>query len=160
MRASLLNILTKIEGEVRCDELSELVGLSKSTLRRYLRELLEEGLVIEVSRGTYALTDKGRRVKESLKSVLAEVSDDKAYVVTDPATGAPVPLKIKSLKHLYVVIRYGLVPEEVLREHLRRGYISEWVKNVLGDEELAKKLSTTELSDVVKTIEELVSLTE
>ncbi len=159
MRASLLNILAKIEGEVRCDELSELLGLSRGTLRRYLRELLKEGLVIEVSKGTYALTDKGRRVKESLKSVLAEVSEDKAYVVTDPGTGAPVPLKIKSLKHLYVVIKYGLAPEEVLREHLKRGYVSEWVKNVLRDEELAKKLSG-ELSEVVKILEELVSLAE
>ncbi|MFN3268838.1 MAG: winged helix-turn-helix domain-containing protein, partial [Zestosphaera sp.] len=89
MRASLLNVLAKIEGEVTCHELSELVGLSRSTMRRYLRELLEEGLVIEVSKGTYALTDKGRRVKESLKNILAEVSEDKAYVVTDPGTGAP-----------------------------------------------------------------------
>lgn len=160
VRASLLNVLAKIEGEVTCHELSELVGLSRSTVRRYLRELLEEGLVIEVSRGTYALTDKGRRVKESLKSVLAEVSEDKAYVVTDPSTGVPVPLKIRSLKHLYVVIKYGLAPEEVLREHLRRGYVSEWVKNVLGDEELAKKLVTEDLSEVVKVLEELISLTE
>lgn len=160
MRTSLLNIIARIEGEVKYDELSELVGLSKSTLRRYLRELLEEGLVIEVSKGTYVLTDKGRRVKESLKSVLTEVSDDKAYVVTDPNTGVPVPLKIRSLKHLYVIIKYGLVPEGVLKEHLKRGYVSEWVKNVLGNEELAKKLITEELSEVVKALEELISLTE
>lgn len=160
MRASLLNIIVRIEGEVKYDELSELVGLSKSTLRRYLRELLEEGFVIEVSKGTYVLTDKGRRIKESLKSVLTEVGEDKAYVVTDPGTGAPVPLKIRSLKHLYVVIKYGLVPEGVLKEHLRRGYVSEWVKNVLGNEELANKLITEELSEVVKALEELISLTE
>lgn len=160
VRASLLNILAKIEGEVTCHELSELVGLSRSTMRRYLRELLKEGLVIEVSKGTYALTDKGRRVKESLKSILAEVSEDKAYVVTDPGTGVPTPLRIRSLKHLYVVIKYGLAPEEVLREHLRRGYVSEWVKNVLGNEELAKKLVTEDLSEVVKVLEELISLTE
>ncbi|MEO3994007.1 MAG: winged helix-turn-helix domain-containing protein [Desulfurococcaceae archaeon TW002] len=160
MRTSLLNVLAKIEGEVRYDELSELVGLSKYTLRRYLRELLEEGLVIEVSKGTYALTDKGRRIKESLKSILTEVSDDKAYVVTDPGTGVPVPLRIKSLKHLYVVMKHGLAPEEVLREHLKRGYVSEWVKNVLGDEELAKKLVTEDLSGVVKVLEELISLIE
>ena len=160
VRESLLRILAKIEGEVTFDELSELVGLSKSTLRKYVRELLEEGLVIEVSRGVYALTDKGKRVKESLKSVLAEVSEEKAYVLTDPNTGVPVPLKIKSLKQLYVVIKYGLVPEGVLKEHLRRGYVSEWVKNVLGDEELAKRLSTEKLSEVVKTLEELIGLTE
>ncbi len=160
MRASLLNVLAKIEGEVTCHELSELVGLSRSTTRRYLRELLEEGLVIEVSKGTYALTDKGRRVKESLKNVLAEVSEDKAYVVTDPSTGVPAPLRIRSLKHLYVVIKYGLASEEVLREHLRRGYVSEWVRKVLGDEELARKLVTEDLSEVVKVLEELISLTE
>jgi len=160
VRESLLRVLMKIEGEVGFDELSGLVGLSKSTLRRYVRELIEEGFVIEVSRCVYALTDKGKRVKESLKSALAEVSEEKAYVLTDPSTGAPVPLKIKSLKHLYVVIKYGLVPEGILREHLRRGYVSEWVKNVLGDEELAKKLSTEELSEVIKTLEELIGLTE
>lgn len=160
VRASLLNVLAKIEGEVTCHELSELVGLSRSTTRRYLRELLEEGLVIEVSKGTYALTDKGRRVKESLKNVLAEVSEDKAYVVTDPSTGVPAPLRIRSLKHLYVVIKYGLASEEVLREHLRRGYVSEWVRKVLGDEELARKLVTEDLSEVVKVLEELISLTE
>lgn len=156
----MLNVLTRIEGEVRCDELSELVGLSRSTVRRYLRELLEEGLVIEISKGTYALTDKGRRVKESLQRILREVGEEMAYVVTDPNTGALVPLKIKSLKQLYVVVKHGLVPEEVLREHLRRGYISEWVKNVLGDEELARKLSVEDLSEIVKVLEELVSLTE
>jgi len=160
VRESLLRVLTKIEREVGFDELSELVGLSKSTLRKYVRELLEEGFVVEVSRGVYALTDKGKRVKESLKSVLTEVSEEKAYVLTDPSTGTPVPLKIRSLKHLYVVIKYGLVPEGILREHLRRGYVSEWVKNVLGDEGLAKKLSTEDLSEVVKTLEELIGLTE
>ena len=160
VRESLLRVLTKIEREVGFDELSELVGLSKSTLRKYVRELLEEGFVVEVSRGVYALTDKGKRVKESLKSVLTEVSEEKAYVLTDPSTGTPVHLKIRSLKHLYVVIKYGLVPEGILREHLRRGYVSEWVKNVLGDEGLAKKLSTEDLSEVVKTLEELIGLTE
>ncbi len=156
----MLNLLARIEGEVRCDELSELVGLSRSTVRRYLRELLEEGLVIETSRGIYALTDKGRRIKESLQRVSTEVSEEMAYVVTDLNTGAPVPLKIKSLKQLYVIVKHGLAPKEVLGDHLRRGYVSEWVRNVLGDEELARKLSTEDLSGIVKVLEELVSLTE
>ncbi|MEM2004750.1 MAG: winged helix-turn-helix transcriptional regulator [Zestosphaera sp.] len=160
MRTSLLNILTKIEGEVRCDELSELVGLSRSTTRRYMRELLDEGYVIERSRNVFILTDKGRAVRESLQRVLKNADDERAYVVTDPSTGTPLNLKIKSLRQLYVVIKYGLVPEDVIREHLRRGYISGWVRDVLEDEELARKLSVSDLDEVIRILRELTSLTE
>lgn len=160
VRASLLNILTRIEDEIKCEELSELAGLSKSTARRYLKELLGEGFLVEVSRGVYTLTDKGRRAKELLQKTLKEVGDDKAYVVTDPNTGASIPLRIRSLKQLYAVVKYGLAPEDVLREHLRRGYVSNWIKDVLGDEELASGLSSRDLDEVVKIIEELLSLSE
>lgn len=30
---------------------------------------------------------------------------------------ASIPHRIKSLKHLYALIKYGLAPEEVLKEH-------------------------------------------
>jgi hypothetical protein len=160
VRASLLKVLVRVEGEVRFEDLCRLVGLSRSTIRRYLRELLGEGLLTEVSSGVYVLTDRGRRVKELLQRTLSEVGSDRAYLVTDPGAGAPIPLKIRSLKQLYAVIKYGLAPEEVLREHLRRGYISAWVRDVLGDEVLAAKLRTDDLGEATRVIEELISLVE
>ncbi|MCD6301825.1 MAG: MarR family transcriptional regulator, partial [Staphylothermus sp.] len=63
---------------------------------------------------------------------------------------------------LYAVLEYGLAPKDVLEEHLRRGYLVKWIKEVLGDEYFTKlynegKIKTLdELKNYIKNILKLI----
>ncbi len=136
-------------------DLREKLSVSDSTIKRYLRELARHGLV-EKKDGIYRLTEKGERLRRSLLNTLRvrEVSPDKGYVITEPSTAAPLPLRLLSLEHLYAVIRYGLAPRDILLHHLRTGYLSQWIRSVLGDEALADQIdSMKDVDDIYKFME-------
>lgn len=57
------------------------------------------------------------------------------YFVTP--NGTIVPLTVRSLEQLYAAIKYGFVSEDVLSYMVKSGYLEAWMRNVLGDQELA-----------------------
>ncbi len=131
--------------------ISEKLGLSISTVRKYIKNLVNEGLVIYRD-GVFELTEKGEALKKSLLKLRNKVEQGiSPYLVTDPDTGVSIPLSIKNYEQLYVVIEYDLVPRNVLEEHFRRGYLAKWIKEVLGDEYFTKLYSEGK----IKTLDDL-----
>ncbi len=131
--------------------ISEKLGLSISTVRKYIKNLVNEGLIIYKD-GVFELTEKGEALKKSLLKLRNKVEQGiSPYLVTDPDTGAPIPLSIKNYEQLYIVIEYGLAPRNVLEEHFRRGYLAKWIKEVLGDEYFTKLYSEGK----IKTLDDL-----
>ncbi len=131
--------------------ISEKLGLSISTVRKYIKNLMNEGLLIYKD-GVFKLTEKGEALKKSLLKLKDKAEQGiSSYLVTDPDTGAPIPLSIKNYEQLYVVIEYGLAPRNVLEGHFRRGYLAKWIKEVLGDEYFTKLYSEGK----IKTIDDL-----
>lgn len=110
-----------------------------STAKRYLKELLKLGYVIEVDTGKYVLTEKGVLFK---KSVLAYLKGNRgsAYYFTRPGSHTPLPLVIRDLTQLYAIIEYGIIDWSILEHHIRSGSLIKWIRDSLGDMELAKKL--------------------
>ncbi len=117
---------------------SEKLGLSISTVKKYIKNLVNEGLIVYKD-GVFKLTEKGEALKKSLLNLRKIMEQGTSpYVVTDPSSGAPIPLSIKNYEQLYIVIEYELAPRPLLEEHFRRGYIAKWIKEVLGDEYFIK----------------------
>jgi len=154
-----LKVLPLIEKRISLEELSNKLAVSKATVKKYVKALLEKGLVIEISPGVYELSELGHLFTESIKSrSLGLLSDEQAYVFTDPATSTPLHLKARSVQQLYAMLKYGLVPSEVFLEHLRRGYVSQWIEGSVKDSYLATLLKkANSLEDAVKILEEYVS---
>jgi len=118
-------------------EMASRLGVSESTVRRYVKKLMSEGLV--EGRGKYSLTEKGLMLRESLKKVsqITEVSTERSYVFTDPKSGVALPLRVRNLEQLYAVAKYKLVDKEILLQHIKVGYLGSWIRNVIGDDILA-----------------------
>jgi len=127
--------------EFSVDEIAEELRVTASTVKRYLREIAKLGYVVDLD-GKYMLSEKGELFRKSLVNLMEKkIEPSFGYVFTDPSTSSPVPVRVCSLEQLYIVAKYDLVPREILEHHLRAGYITSWVKEVLGDIDLAEKLS-------------------
>ncbi len=155
-----LKVLPLIEGRISLEELSNKLAASKATVRKYVKALSEKGLVREASPGVYELSELGHLLIESIKTrLLGLLSDEQAYVFTDPFTSTPLQLKARSVQQLYAILKYGLVPGEVFLEHLRKGYVSQWLQGSVKDSYLAAILKkANSLEDAVKILEEYVSM--
>jgi len=128
-QVDLLRVLAET-GEMTLEELASRLGVSRSTVKRYVLSLEKRGLVARLG-GMVRLTPEGRRaagVEGGGGGVLP--------LVFSTPSGA-VPLRVKSLRQLYAVIHYGLLEPEELEYMLRVGCISSWLRLVLGEEELA-----------------------
>ncbi|ADV65059.1 winged helix-turn-helix domain-containing protein [Desulfurococcus mucosus] len=139
MTTSLKLLSLMDENGVAIDKLSSETGLSTRTVKRYLRELEEKGLV-EQRGELYALTAAGLKLKKSLQALRAR-REAPPYIVTDPSSGAQIPLSFRNYKQLLAIIDAGLADKSVLEEHMRK-YLATWVKDSLGDEYLAYLLET------------------
>ncbi len=127
--------------ELDIQSISRKLNVISSTARRYVRELVKKGYLRETRPGYYALTSEGKLFRNSLKNLLRkDVDEHLGYVITDPFTGNPVPIRVTNIQQLYAVVKYGLVPSDILAEHIRRGYLTKWVNDVLGDHDLANML--------------------
>ncbi len=136
--------------------------MKPSTLKRYLRELARLDLV-EKRDGEYYLTEKGFKLRRSLLNLLEKpgVAPDKGYVITDPLTSAPLPLRVTSLEQLYAVIAFRLAPDDVVVHHVRAGYLAQWIRTVLGDEALADEIDELRIiDDPDRVLERLLDIVE
>jgi len=133
-----------------------------STAKRYIRELLKKGYIREVRPGLYALTDEGVTLKKSLKNLLEKnIEENLGYIVTDPSTGNPVPVKITNIYQFYAIVKYNLIPQDILIEHIRKGYLAKWIRDVLGDLDLADFLDNKRdisVNELLSTLEERLKI--
>ncbi len=158
-KPAFYRVLFAVEGDAEFDiqSISKRLNVIPSTAKRYIRELLKKGYIREIRPGLYALTDEGTALKNSLKNLLEKkVEENLGYVLTDPSTGNPVPVKITNIYQLYAIVKYRLVPENILLEHIRRGYLAKWIRDVLEDLDLAdflennRDISINEFLDVLE----------
>ncbi|RLG84493.1 MAG: hypothetical protein DRO40_01155 [Thermoprotei archaeon] len=131
-----------VEGAWSLDQVVEKLGISYSTAKRYVKELIKLGFVDEVQVNRYKITSKGLLFRSSILGHLTKHLDKgQEYIFTEPTTSTPISLSIKNLHQLYVSIKYELVPWDVVKEHIKSGRLLNWIRDVLGDQELYMKLS-------------------
>ncbi len=141
------------------EELKESTGLASSSIKKYLNVLEARGFVKRAGypSNIFILTNKGRLLKEtiiSLRSLPPEKIPE--YIITDPNTGTPVPLRVRNHKQLLAILKYGLVEPEVFMEHVKRKYLVEWLRSSLGDKYLSALIESGE----IKTIDEFINEVE
>ncbi|MCD6301080.1 MAG: winged helix-turn-helix transcriptional regulator, partial [Staphylothermus sp.] len=85
-------LVTNDEGIIDPRYVSEKLGLSISTVKKYIKILVSEGF-ITYENGLFKLTEKGEILKKSLlKLKNKEKQEINPYVVTDPESGNQLPL--------------------------------------------------------------------
>ena len=155
VKTAQYKILFTVDGDtLEIESISQKTGISRSTVRKYLKQLEKEGLVKQVDEFRFTLTDKGRLFKECVTGILKDQGS--TYVLTDPGTGQPLTLSFRNYKQLLAIYKYGLAPREVLEEHFKRGYIQNWIKEGVKDKLLAEELNT----GGIKTFEDLITYLE
>ncbi len=142
--------------QVSVNDISKETGLSPSSVKKYLTILEKQGLVERKGGNIYVLTSRGRMYRGFLEKLKLEHKSETPYVFTDPSTGSPVPIEVRNYAQLYAVLKYELINRNAAEEHLRRGYLLEWIKNGLKDQYLAEKLEKGE----IKSIEDLIRYLE
>jgi len=163
----ILEVLAEANKPLTLDEISRQVsGIKISTVKKYLGTLAREGYVIKGPLDTYTITDKGlelvgaktAKVEEAVveekpapppaKEEVQPPTVEAVEAVEKPKTlvaplyfvapsGTIVPLTVRSLEQLYATIKYELVPEDVLSYMVKSGYLEAWMRNVLGEQEIA-----------------------
>lgn len=116
------------------------LNILPSTAKRYLKELVKLGYVREGQGGGYVLTETGKLFRESILSHLRDEKNRAPYIFTDPSSSQPIPLSIRGLKQLYALVKYDVVEWSVLEHHVKAGYLSKWIKEVVGDVDLATRI--------------------
>lgn len=144
--------------ECEVSELAKLLGIKTATVRKYASELRKLGLAARIG-NTVKITEQGlalfSKPKEPQEEEAREVHE-KTEAETTQAIGAAateaiepfyfinkgglVPLRVSSLEQLAAAVVYGIVGPEELSYVVRNGYLVAWVRTVLGNKELAKKL--------------------
>lgn len=147
-------------GRLDFEKARSLLNVSPPTLKRYLSALVREGYLERREDGYYA-TSLGLKLASTIKS-MAERKEVSKYIVTDPSTGAPIPLSFSSYKQLLAIIEAGLAPREVLESHFQK-YLLQWAKNAAGDvllEELVNRGIVKSLDDLRKYLEAMIAIQE
>jgi len=138
---------------------SQLLGVSPSTVRKYIQQLVSEGVVEKTGEGKYVLTRLGVSIRRVVSA--STLKNTPSYVITDTSTGQPVSLSFNSYEQLYAVITYQLAPRDILEHHLKN-YLAEWVRSSIRDEILAEKIVKGEIAtieDLKKYLEFILSIT-
>jgi predicted transcriptional regulator len=150
-------LLSVLGQEFTVSDVVSKAKLSQSTARKYVNELMKKGFIVEKD-GKYTVTDKGLFLLEGVSVFGKRVEENYSYIFTSE-NGSPIPLKIDSIEKLYVAVKYGLVPENIFRLHVERGYLTSWLSSQLGATQLARRLlKVKSLSEAVEALEEYIGL--
>lgn len=149
-------------GVLKLDNIATKLGVSLNTVKKYVRMLGKEGLVEKIDENTFRLTNLGSLFVKSVRNILERKSVP-SYVVTDPVKGEPLQLKLSSYKQLYAILEFNLAPQEIINEHIRRGFLQNWVKDGVGDEYLYELMRSNVVNDSTKLLNylrEVIKVTE
>lgn len=144
--------------EFSVEDLASRGGISPNTAKRYVRELLQRGLVKEVGYNKFMVSEKAKMHIEGLEAARRVVEDKMAYLFTDEKN-MPIPLKIDSIEKLYIAIKYNFVSARDLMRHIEKGYLLKWVSETLKADMLAQKMMECKtVDDVLKILEEYLKV--
>lgn len=155
----LVEILANLGNEFAKEDIVKKLNLSSTTVRKYLKLLKDSGLIEEISKNRYRITYEAALYLEGISVASKNIDEDKAYIFTDN-TGKPMTLKIDSLRKLYIVVKYDLVPKDIIYTHLLNGYLTKWLES-LGAIKLAEKLKNSkDVNELLRIIEEYTLITK
>lgn len=127
------------EEPMSIEQIMERLGIKRSTARRYLRELMKLGLVERID-GKYksveAAPPKEKPAKRFEDRVLPE---DKAFFFYK-GLGLPYIMSIRSVGQLLAAVEKGFVDDDAISYTVKQGYLQEWLRSVVGANELAEKV--------------------
>jgi len=152
----VVEILSNVSSKFTLEDVISKLKISPRTARKYIGDLLKAGY-ITVENGKYTVTEKGLLLLEVTRIKNKSASADQAYVFTDEK-GSPLVLRIDSIIKLHVAVKYGLVPESVLKHHLEKGYLAKWLSEVLDAKLLAERVASIKsASEFIVLLEEYMS---
>jgi len=147
------------KGVLRCESLAKKLGISVNTVKKYLRLLEREGMIKASGIDAYVLTNRGMLLLKSLKNIAGATPPP--YRVVDPISGELIPITIKNYLQLYVVIKYGLIPEDAVNAYIKSGDLIKWFEQHVGDLYLAEEVKKGRIKsarDLVEYLEKVINL--
>jgi hypothetical protein len=129
----VLKTMSEATSRMDINQFSHAVNLTSNEVMEMFQQLIVEGLLHKVGTG-YGLTEKG---KNAIK-IANSVPDDKAFSFYI-ALGKPLGFSAHSIEEFYRLIKQ--VTSDSLEFHTSRGDFENWLRNVVGDHELALDFS-------------------
>jgi hypothetical protein len=154
--ARLKKIIRLLGEEFTLEDITIKANVSPKTAKKYLSEMVKLGLVTKITDNKYALTEEGLLILEGSRIKEKIVEDKYSYVFTDE-NGVPVPVKFDSIEKLYIILKYKMIPENIVLYHLRKEYLTRWLSDQLGANILARRLTNLKSTDeLIKILEEYI----
>ncbi|MEM1638729.1 MAG: winged helix-turn-helix domain-containing protein [Desulfurococcaceae archaeon] len=149
-------LLSILGPEFTINDVVSKINVSYQTAKKYVYEMIKEGFVNKVEDNKFIVTEKGLFLIEGENIAKKGVEDKYAYIFTDEK-GMPLPTKIDNIEKLYAILRYKIVPDNIIMHHVEKGYLVKWILEQLGARILAQKLQETKSpSELLKLLEEYI----
>ena len=132
-RLRIIQALNELDAPTSIDKIAAKSGLTRGKVLGNLPRLCLDGLVDKRGR-LYAIMDRGRVILRELELV----PEDKAFYFY-LGENKPAGLAARSLKEFYDAVK--TVDSTSLEFHVQRGDFEKWIREVLGDEELAAEIA-------------------
>ena len=129
----VLKTMSEATSRMDINTFANAVNLTQNEVMEMFQQLIVEGFLHKVGTG-YGLTEKG---KNAIKTT-AQVPGDKAFSFYI-AEGKPLGFSAHSLEEFYRLIKQ--VTSDSLDFHTNRGDFENWLRDVVGDHELALDFS-------------------
>lgn len=150
-------LLSILGPEFTINDVVSRINISHQTAKRYVNEMIKEGLVSKVENNKFVATDKGLYLIEGENTAKKNIEDKYAYIFTDE-NGAPIPVKIDNIEKLYVILKYKIIPDSIIIHHIEKGYLIKWILEQFSARLLAQKLQEAKSpSELLKILEEYLS---
>lgn len=150
-------LLSVLGSEFTINDVVSKINVSYQTARKYIYEMIKEGLVNKVEDNKFVVTEKGLFIIEGENVAKKSVEDKYAYIFTDEK-GVPIPIKIDNIEKLYVILKYKIVPDNIIMHHIEKGYLIKWILEQFGARILTQKLQEIKSpSELLKLLEEYLS---
>lgn len=151
-KSRIRDLLTTLGEQFTIEELISKLNVSPTTAKKYIQIMIRDGYLERVD-DTYRITERARSFIERDDVTNKKVEEKYSYIFTDQ-NGNPIPLRVDSILKLYIAVKYQLVPDIIVMEHIKRGYLSTWIRDHLNAHVLARRIMN------VKSIEEFLGILE
>jgi predicted transcriptional regulator len=137
---NILKLMSQVTSRMDLTVFAQKVNQNPADAMANVQELVHGGFVCKTGSG-YGVTEKG---KAAIK-VFNQTSDDKVfYFYTN--VGFPTVFLAKNLADFYSITKQ--ISTDSLDFHTARGDFENWIKDVLGDSELAERIGYFRKADL------------
>ncbi len=114
------------------EEVSQKLGITIGTAKKYLDNLRMLGLVIKKN-NMYIY------IENILQKLFSSCEEAKSFVFYI-TTGRPKLLTIRNVIQLWALLKYDIIDVTTLAYSIYNGYLQKWLIDVLNENELASKI--------------------